>query len=348
MARALQMLQDTSAATYDATEMGYWIESELKYLADYEPLITEAMFLVESRDGKDVTGTASKLTDSVKSQFLTADGTNEKVVHNITDDTWAVITARDSSSILSISNDIMDADEFYEIYNKRCWNKKQIYLGDMAPYVGIDSVEYPLGTGRHWTLYGDVLELDVEDTAIQDSDSTLTNLSKVNVLVRFYVPPLLCQLTDLPGAVHTTAAAAATTMQIKSFTDDEIIEAGDQFNIADHRTTYIVTTGVTLATQASTGVALSFYPGLESATSADAVITFKKSTLTPRLERILYQRAAAQGILNDNILKLDGINKGGTDVWAKLERKANGILEKTQMDLERNVIAKPYKTLQRL
>ncbi len=88
--RVLQLIQDTASATYDTTEVGYWMEDELKRVSHYVPLFVDVIFQIESRYGTDVTGTASKLTDSVKAQFLAADATKEKVVHNITDDKWAV------------------------------------------------------------------------------------------------------------------------------------------------------------------------------------------------------------------------------------------------------------------
>ena len=145
--------------------------------------------------------------------------------------------------------------------------------------------------------YGEYL--DVKGFVIQDSDSTLDTLSQVNVLVKFALPQVLCQLTDLDGAVHTTAAAGATSMQVKSFTDAEIVEVGEIFTIADHRKTYIVTTELTLANQASTGSTLAFYPPLESAATADDVITFVKSSLLPIQEDLLERMVGSYAIQSD-------------------------------------------------
>lgn len=299
IARVSQFLQDTGLATYDATELGYWTEDELKTLSLYVPHFVDVIFKVESRTGTETAGTASTLTDTDKAQFLSTDDDKEKVIHNTTDDTWAVVTGYTSTSVLSISSDIMDSDENYEIYNKRCKNKRQIYLGDMPPYLWVDSVEYPLGTERNFLIYGDILEIDVEDATILDSDSTLDSLNQVEVLVKFAVPQILCQLADLAGAVHTAGAVDATTMQVKSFTDTQIVEVGDEFNIADHRTTYIVSTQLTLATQASTGSSLAFYPGLEAVTAASDVITFIKSTLKPEYEVILADLIVSRAKISD-------------------------------------------------
>ena len=155
-------LQSAGTADFSVAEVDYQIEECLKEFAAYRPHLVPLIFKLESRTGIDVTGTADKLTDSVEAQFVAADATDEKVVHNITDNTWAVVLVQDSTSILSISADIMDANEKYEIYNKRCWNQRQIYIGDIYDHPEIDSVEFPLGTRRNWKLYGDVLEIDIE------------------------------------------------------------------------------------------------------------------------------------------------------------------------------------------
>ncbi|KKK45382.1 hypothetical protein LCGC14_3165640, partial [marine sediment metagenome] len=130
-----------------------------------------------------------------------------------------------------------------------------------------------------------------------DSDSTLTTLNKADVLVKFAVPQVLCQLADLVGEVHTEGAVDARTLQVKYFTDDQIIEAGDEFYIAGHRTLYTVTTGVTLDLQTSTGKPISFFPGLEAVAPAaehGSGITFKKSSLRPTEEDYLIRLVGAR------------------------------------------------------
>ena len=176
----LQYLQDTGAAIFASAETQYGIENELKHLSRFSPQIIDVVYKLESRTGTDVTGTASSLTDLVKLQFVAGDATDEKVVHNTTDHTWAVVLANSSPSVNTLSRDIMDANENYEIYNKRCRNKRQIYIGDMPTYMYIKSVEYPIGTPRNYTqVSNDVIELEVYDSTIRDSDSTLTNLNQL-------------------------------------------------------------------------------------------------------------------------------------------------------------------------
>ena len=338
--RILQFLQDTGAVTYDATETGFAIENELKRLSRYSPVLIDVIFQVESRTGSDTAGTASKLTDTTESQFLSTDPTNEKVVHNITDDTWAVVTGYTSTSVLSISKDIMASGESYELYNKRCKNKRQIYIGALPFYLWIESVEYPIGTERNFVkISRDVVGLDVDDSTILDSDSTLSTLNQVDVLVRFALPQVLCQLTDLSGAVHTGASALATTMQIKNFTDTQVVEVGEMFNIAGHRTTYIVTTELTLANQATTGSSLAFYPPLEAATTADDVITFIKSTLQPNYEDLLGRMVVSRAIQSDMLR----FAKSGTPLVSNYQKiiTGNPLLSPIIINRELEALASP-------
>ena len=312
LTRVLQWLQDTGAAIFASAETEYGIENELKHLSRYSPQIIDIIYKIESRTGTDVTGTASSLTDLVKLQFVAGDATDEKVIHNTTDHTWAVVLANSSTSVNTLSADIMDANEKYAIYNKRCRNKKQIYIGDMPSYLYIESVEYPIGTPRNYAMVSnDVIELEVYDSTIKDSDSTLTNLNQTEVLVKYAIPHVVCQLTDLAGAVHTAGTADATSMQVKDFTDAEVVEVGDVFTIANHRTTYIVTAALTLADQASTGKTLYFHPGLEAATVGEDIITFNKSSLTPEEENYLIRLVAGRACISKSTSYYTQIKSAG-------------------------------------
>ena len=333
--RVEQMLQDTSAATYDTTETGMWIEDGLKEFSTYDPHIVSVIFQIESRTGTDVTGTASSLTDLVKLQFVAADATDEKVVHNTTDHTWAIVLANSSTSVNTLSADIMDADENYEIYNKRCWNEKQIYIGDVTDYLWIDSVEYPIGSKRNWKVYGEVLEIDVD--SVEDSDSTLTNLGNIDVLVRFAKPHRLCQLTDLAGACTAIEPVGETTLAIKSLLGAEVIEIGDELHIANQSTLYTVTTGVTLAGEgAGNGTGnIVVYPGMGAATVVDDIITFTKSTLKPQHEEIFCHLVAARAVLSDYIRHINEIPKGGASVVGNYRQFAYDKLSEVLSKLER-------------
>lgn len=343
--RVEQILQSLKTVASDATELGYWVEDELKRISRYIPLIVPVVFQIESRHGTDATGTASKLTDSVKSQFLAADETKEKVVHNTTDDTWAVVTGYTSASVLSLSRDIMDANETYEIYNKRCWNKRQIYIGDMPSlYRQIISVEYPVGTERNFKIYDDVIELDVEDGTILDSDSTLSIPNEVDVLVRFAVPQLLSQLTDWAGTLSADESEDDEQIAITGMGTTETIEVGEQFHLEDHQSLYIVTTEVTMIATAGD---VKFYPPLEADLATGKAITFRKSTLTPELEEILCQRVAARAMLSLTALNLNAIPKGGQGAYSRQRQWAMDIMAETEATLKSLCRPLPYKILSR-
>jgi len=325
-----QMLQDTGAATYDTTETGYWIEESLKELATYDPHIVPVIFKIESRTGTDVTGTEGKLTDVVKNQFVAGDATDEKVVHNTTDNTWAVITANDDVDVNSLSADIMDANENYEIYNKRCWNKKQIYIGNVTDYLWIDSVEYPIGAKRNWKVYGDVLEIDVD--SVEDSDTTKTDLPNVDVLVRFAKPHRLCQLTTLRGELTADESKGDTTVAVDGLAPATgEVEIGDEFHLENHKTLYTITSATTLSGGAGD---ITFYPGLEANATDNDDITFTKSTIKPQHEELFCHLVAARAVLSQNITNIDAINKGGTDVWLRYqnwgERKLAEVIGKME------------------
>ena len=289
-------LQSAGTADFSVAEVDYQLEECLKEFSVYRPHIVPVFFKFESRTGTDVTGTADKLTDSVESQFLAADASEEKVVHNTTDNTWAVVLAQDSTSVLSISANIMAANEKYEIYNKRCTNKRQLYIGDLidVPGTEIDSVEYPLGQKRNWDVYGDVLEVNVD--SVPDSDSTLSTLNDIDVLVRFKRPHILSQLTDWAGKMSATAASAATSISLTSLQSAGTIEVAEELWIENHRTLYWVVASTAIA---SNTAAISIYPPLESAVSSTAwVVTFRKTSLAPQDEDVFADLVTARLAIN--------------------------------------------------
>ena len=329
-------IQDAGVAEYVAASVNDQIPRGLEEISARIPHIVEVVFKIESRSGTDVTGTAGSLTDLVKLQFLAGDATDEKVIHNTTDHTWAVVTTHTSTSVLVLSADIMDANEKYEIYNKRCWNKKQIFIGDVGGYSGIDSVEYPVGQKRNWKVYGEVLEIDVDN--VEDSDSTLTDKSRTEVLVRFIQPHRLCQLTDLAGACTAIEPVGETTLAVKTLLGAEVIEVGDELHIADQRATYTVTTGVTLAgSGAGNGTGnIVVFPGMEVATAVEDVITFVKSTLSPTLENILVDICAGRLMIN-RAAEYTGLpTAGGMARWSNLLRLGEGRLAEALGRLHRD------------
>ncbi len=306
-------LQSAGTIDYTVADVDYVMQECLKDLIELRPHIVPVIFQLESRTGSDVTGTASSLTDTVKAQFLTTDPTNEKVVHNTTDNTWAVILTRTSASIVTLSADIMDANESYEIFNKRCTNKRQIYIGDIVDYPNIDSVEYPLGTRRNWKLIGDILEIDKD--FIPDSNTNVDNLPNVDVLVNFARPPVLSSLTDWDGAVASTTgvAAGATSMLVSGLQATGTINVGEEFYLENQRSLYVVSASAAIASSSAT---VTFFPGLEAAAASTEVVTFRKSSLSPRDEDV-YANLVAGKIMKNKANKYpNAISVGGGNAWS--------------------------------
>lgn len=335
--RIEQFLQDLKTVASDATELGYLVEDELKRLSQKDPHIIDVIYQIESRTGGDTAGTTDKLTDTSNNQFLATDATLEKVIHNIRDDTWTVVSGYTSASVLSIGADIMASGEDYEMYNKRCRNKRQIYIGDMPPYLHIESVEYPVGTERNFIqISKDIIELDVADFVIEDSDTTLSPLNNVDVLVKFALPHVLTQLTDLAGACTAIEPADETTLAVKELGTTEVIEIGDELHIAGHMSLYIVTTGVTLSSGAGDIVV---HPGMEAATAVDDVVTFTKSTLQPIHEDLLERMVSSRAVQSDMIK----YSRSGAPIMRNYQAWINNnpLLDPVRIDRELEALSNP-------
>lgn len=295
-----QELQDTGNAFWTAAEIGIQLEDALREVAEYDKNELAIIYEFETRTGFDTAGTASKLTDTTETQFRSSDV--DKVIFNRTERTFAIVTAFDSTSVLSLSKDIMNDTDAYTMYNRDCWNARQIYIGDIEDYIGDDHgvlrVEFKIDEQprqyRNFTVEGNVLTVDY-DLTIADSKSDDLASRTVEVRVFFAVRHQVSQLTDLAGAAAGAESAGATTMDWDGLANSEVIAEDQEFTIASVRGTYRVTAGVTLSgSGATTGNGLAFFPPVESAIADDAVITLKDSTLSRSLERIVVELAAAR------------------------------------------------------
>ena len=313
-----QKLQSTGTIDYTVAEVDNMIEEGLKEFATYSPHIVPMVFKIESRFGTCGSTSADNLIDTAKGQFKAADATDEKVVHNTTDNTWAVVLSFSSTAQIGISNDIFIANENYRIYNKRCWNQKQIYIGDIGEYIGFDSVEYPKGDKRNWRLLDNnqVLEIDVDSVEDSNASSAITTLRNVDVIVRLKRPHVLSQVTDLSATFSATAAAAATSIALTALQGAGTVEAGEEFYIENHKSVYMVTTEATIA---SSAVTLSIYPPLEANVSSTAwVVSFVKSSLLPHQEDAFADLVAAR-LAMSKAMKFSNSIAIGSDVYNKVQ-----------------------------
>lgn len=285
------LLGDSSNAIYTTAELDVVIAEGLKEYALYKPNIVPVEVTVEARYGTASSTSTSHLVDATKVQFLSTDV--GKVIYNSTDKTWAVVTAYTSTSDVTLSADIMASGESYYIFNEDCTNACQLNIENVTDYVGIESVEFPIGRKRSFTLNGDILEIQLDYTP---GDTSLSNADKI-ALISFNKRHKLSQLTDFAGAVNNAGgyAAGSTSMAVNGLQASGTIEADQEFTVAGIRGTYTVTSAATISTNAAT---ISFYPGLQSAVANSAVVNFKQSSLKPQDEQILENYIAGKAAVS--------------------------------------------------
>jgi hypothetical protein len=328
-------LQSAGTMDYSVSEVNYQIEECLKEFAQYRPHLHPVIFKIESRFGIASTTSTDNLVDSTKGQFLSTDPGDEKVIYNATDHTWAVVLSYADTTSVGISRDIFAVNEEYRVYNKRCWNSKQINIGDMVDWEKIDSVEYPIGEKRNWKIYdNDILELNVDYVQDSDASSIKASTSKpdVDVLVRFARPHVLSQLTDWVGKFAASAAAGATTLSGSSLQSAGTIEVGEEFYVENHKTLYIVTAETTIS---SNTAAISFYPPLEAAVAATTwTFTFTKSSLRPNDEDIFADLVASRLAINKSPKYFNTIAIGNPNAWRNYHDWGQGRLIQTLNKLQ--------------
>ena len=311
-----QRAQSAGTADYTVSEVDNAINNALSELSSVYPHPVEVIFKVEGRYGQATSTSADNLVDTTKGHFLAADATNEKVIHNTTDNLRAVVLTQASTAQIGLSVDIMTINDGYEIYNKQCWNHKQIYIGDIPQNAEVLSVEYPIGTRRNFKVLDRVLELIIDRAVIPDTNSNtakVTNLPNEDVLVRFNMAHQLSSLTDWSATFSATAAVGATTLSATALQSAGTINVGTEFTIENHKATYIVAASTTIA---SNTVIVSFYPPLESAVSSTAwVISIRKTSLEPKIEDIFADLAVARLELNRAPEFFNAISLGGGEVW---------------------------------
>ncbi|KKM70027.1 hypothetical protein LCGC14_1444870 [marine sediment metagenome] len=332
-----EKLQASATADFSVAEINSQIEESLKEVSTYRPHLLDVVFKIEGRYGNATATSADNIVDATKGHFVAADTASEteKVVHNITDSTRAVILGGTAGSFTStaqvgIAPDIMAINEHYEIYNKQCWNHRQVYIGDVPEYENVHSVEYPIGTRRNFRLYDRVLEMDINSIPDTNTNTAkVTNLPDENALIRFNMPHQLSQLTDVSAVVASSALSAATIISGSAFQLAGTIEVGSEFNVENHRTTYVINAETTIASNTAT---FSFYPPLEAVADTATVLTFRKSSLEPNVEEAFAELAAARLMINKAPKFFNAISLGGGVVYQNFlntgERRLSEILGK--------------------
>ena len=288
---AEQILEDTGNADWATTELDLLIPIGLNEISRYKPYETVETFQIETRNGTANSDIADALVDTTKSQFLSTDV--DKVVYNVDDKTWAVVTSATTSQ-LTLSKDIFpDGNEQYKIFNAGCRSNREINIVGVPDYLIIKKLVYPPGKTPNWTQQGDIIWIDMPSAP----DDTRLSTADKDVDVYFARPHFLSELTDFLGKVSVGVAAGVTTftLDIVDGANVETIKRNQPFTIAGIRGTYHVTVDATFVAGV---IAISFYPALQSASLANDVVTLEDSTLTLELEDILANWVAAQAALN--------------------------------------------------
>jgi len=329
-----QKLQDTGNATWSTGEIDQYIQDALVEIAEYIPHKVMHVFQIESRTGTATSTSAGKLVDSTEGQFLSTDV--GKVVYNTKDNTFAVVTGYTDANTLSLSKDIFTSGESYKIFNKNCWKNTQINIEDVDEWEWIDKVVFETQKTperrRNFLVLNENKVLEIKFSFTPD-DTKETTADK-DVYVTFAKKHYVTELTDVAGAVNNASgySAGSTSMAIDGLSGTETIEEGIEFSIADCRGTYVVKEAVTLSGGAGT---ITFYPGLESSVSDDDVVTFKGSTLTKQLERLLIDLVASRAIFDKTPSLLNKVNVGGTNADKDFVRFASLKMEDIRSRLRR-------------
>lgn len=313
-------LQDDGTLFTDA-KVAEEVERVLREISQpnhIDPYIRRESFKLETRTGKATTDTANALVDATNAQFASTDV--DKVIYNIDDRTWAIVTAYVSASQLTLDRDAFpDGNENYEMFNKGCINNLQVNIEDVTDYIGADrgvlqdaehSPEFPLGTKRNVKVAGDILTVGIDFAPDDSADSD----ADIEVFVWFMVRHRVSQLTDLVGATTAIVAAGATSVPVDAFSGSEIVAEGTEFQIAGVRGQYRVTAAVTLAGGVGT---LVVWPPLEAAAAENDVVTVIGSTLTPKLEQIVVDLTAGRAGRSKASSFINQIDVGGIGIYAR-------------------------------
>jgi len=284
-------LQDGGNSVHTTAELDLLIEDALRDMAQYIPHNVLVLYAVETRTGSATATSAGYLVDTGETQFVVANDIG-KVIHNTTDNTWAIVVTdgSNSTSTLKLSRDIMASGEQYEMFNPGCTANNQINIGDVQDHLWVEKVCFPIGVEREIDhIRGDILTIGI---SYDPDDTKDANAVKI-VEVYFAKRHKLTQLTDTTGAVNNGAgySEGATSMAMDGLQSTGTVEEDQEFTVAGLQEVYTVTADASISSNAAT---VTFYPGLEGDVADDAVVTFVDSTLKRQHESLLVEYVTAR------------------------------------------------------
>jgi hypothetical protein len=158
--------------------------------------------------GTDATGTANKLTVASTAAFAVGD-----YVRNTTDATFAIITAIDSATVVSLSADIMDAAETYVVYSATSASVTKIISAEgvllisqaaaVANAMGVTVINYSSGTGT------DVLTIQHSGNQVASVSTASAFEAAVLTVFSNNSRPEIAVTVSLPSGVGVFAMAIA-------------------------------------------------------------------------------------------------------------------------------------------
>lgn len=331
----------TLSTTWTDAKINLLIDNALSEISEAVPFIMMDTYPLETRRGIATSTLANNLVDATNAYFLAGDV--GKVIYNTTDRTWTTIRAYTSTTTVVLHTNIMASGEGYEIYNKECWNNRQINIEEVGDFLSIIGAIYPIEPSldtfvnmRSVKVLGNDKILEI-DTAWVDNTKNADAYKYVQLyLARQHK---LNHMTDLAAATTAAYAAAIKTIALNGLTDaDTPISKNTLFYFtklqgaaSSSRFLYRTTADATIGTQAAT---ISFYPGLETAVSSADEIAFIGSTLTPDLERILIDMVTGQILMAEGISQVNAVPVGGQSVSTRTFDMGRSILERARMQLK--------------
>lgn len=169
-------------------------------------------------------------------------------------------------------------------------------------------------------------------THVTNTDIYIPGLVYLHCAKAHYVPAI----TDLVGAVDLTAGytAGVRTIHVDTLGSTDTLLKDWLFTIAGDGTgtEYRLTEDTTLA---STEGDITFTPGLAEAVLTAAVVTFKTSSLNPRLETLLIDLVASRAAISISTKLMIQVNDGGVSVPREMKAWGQEKLALTMQKLEK-------------
>ena len=304
------------------------LEDALREYSDYDPRIVQYTYELESRTGTATSTLSTWLVDSA-AQFIAATDV-DKDIFNTTDRTWAKVISNgaNSSTQLNLNKDIMASGDTYEMFNKGCWTKKQINIGDITDYVGPDhgviAVEYKTRKTprnfRNFKVEGDILTIDIDDDPPDSSSSTADIEVHVWIRRRHQVTQQTLTTIYVDNGSGYSEGDTSIATDYDEGTITGTIKEGTNFTIHETRGDYMVTAD---ATYGSDHVTLQIFPPLENDIADDKTIWLMKSSLNNSQERLVVDLAAARlGMAKF----ANSITKGGQATYSRSQSKLGIVL----------------------